>query len=152
VKQTTLRIGGILLGLYLAWAIALGYYSTHKVIWSAQSRDFLDIAVVPILNDPSLPAFRALASPRWQKALNQNGKPLVQTIVALGPLRAFRVRGGPSLAWFHHFTVAAHYRLRAQFHKGIAVFHVTLKKHRASWHITQLTISIKPDHSSPQGT
>ncbi|MHB8253029.1 MAG: hypothetical protein ACYDEV_04885 [Acidiferrobacter sp.] len=140
MKKTTLRIGGILLGLYLAWAVALGYYSTHRVIWNAQSRDFLDIAVVPTLNDPSLSAFRTLASARWQKTLDHDGKPLVKTLVALGPLYAFHVHGSSGLAWLHNFTIAAHYRIHAQFQQGAAVFRIALKKRHASWKITQLTV------------
>ena len=140
MKKATLRMGGTLLGLYLAWAVVLGYYSTHRVIWNEQSRDFLDMAIVPALNDPSLSAFRALGSPNWQKTLKSSGKPLVQALVSLGPLHAFHVRGGANLAWFHHFTIAARYQIRAKFQKGTAIFRVALAKHHASWQITQLTI------------
>ncbi|HUW97840.1 MAG TPA: hypothetical protein VMV40_03215 [Acidiferrobacter sp.] len=147
MKQTAFRVGGVLLGLYLAWAIALGYYSTHRVIWDAESHSFLDVAVVPTLNDPSLSALRALGGPHWQKALDQNGGPLVRTLVGLGPLRALRVHGGSGLAWFHSFAVTAHYHVHAWFRNGTAVFRIALEKHGLSWRVTRLAIARKTGRS-----
>ncbi len=136
-------MSGILLGLYLGWVVGIGYYSAHRAIWNAQSRSFLHMALIPVLNDPSVFAFHALADPRWRKALNRDGRPLVSQLTELGPLQASQLRGGAELAWFHKFAIVAHYRLRGRFRNGTGLFRIVLIKRHGAWRIAELRIVSK---------
>lgn len=140
IKTMMLRAAGLLLVFYVGWVVVIGYCSTQRMTWNIQSRDFLNAALIPVVNDPSVFAFRALADPRWREELNREGGSLTRTLTHLGPLQAFRVRGGTELLWRHDLTIAAHYHLFARFRGGTAVFQVALIKHHNSWRISQLRI------------
>ena len=140
IKKMVLRVAGLLLALYLGWVVVIGYSSAQRMAWNTQSHDFLRTALIPVLNDPSVFAFRALADRRWRRDLNQDGRPLARTLSHLGPLQAFRVRGGAGLLWRHGLTIVARYRLHARFQKGAAVFRVALVKRHGSWRVSRLRI------------
>lgn len=141
MKKFVPRMGGLLLVLYLGWVMGIGYYSTHRTIWTAESRHFLDRALVPILNDPSVFAFHALADHAERQGLNRDGRALVHELTELGPLRAFQVRGGAELVWSHGPTISARYHLRAHFQRGAALFRIALVKRHGSWLISTLQIT-----------
>lgn len=147
VKKVALRVSGLVLTLYLGWVVVIGYSSTQRMIWNTQSRDFLKAALIPVLNDPSVFAFRALADRRWRKELSRNGRPLTRALGHLGPLQAFRVRGGAELLWLHDLAIVAHYRLFARFRRGTAVFHIAFLRHHGSWRVSQLRVV--REHRSP---
>lgn len=136
-----LRGAGLLLVLYLGWVVVIGYFSTQRMAWNTQSRDFLNAALIPVLNDPSIFAFRALADRRWREELNREGGPLTRTLIHLGPLQAFRVRGGAELLWRHDPAIVARYRLFARFRRGTAVFQIAFVRHHGSWRVSQLRIA-----------
>lgn len=140
IKRLALRVAGLLLVLYLGWVVAIGYSSAQRVVWGTQSRAFLKTALIPVLNDPSVFALRALACRRWRKDLDRDGRPLVRTLSRLGPLQAFRVRGGAGLLWRHGLTIVARYRLHTRFRRGAAVFRIGLVKRRGSWRVSHLRI------------
>jgi len=117
-----LRVGGLLLRAVLGWVVVIGYSSTRRMTWDTQSRDFLNTALIPVLNDPSVFALRALADRGWRKELVRRARPLTRRLRQLGPLQAFRVRGGAELLWGHDLAIVARYRLFARFRRTTAVF------------------------------
>lgn len=140
VKKMALRVGGLLLALFLVWVVVIGYFSTQRMTWDTQSRDFLNTALIPVLNDPSVFALRALADREWRKELVRRARPLTRRLRRLGPLQAFRVRGGAELLWRHDLTIVARYRLLARFRRATVVFRVALIKPHHSWRVSQLRI------------